>query len=361
MDRRALRCCDWPSGSSPWRHGCSRSAPRRAGSIGCAPRRGRVRPPGDRRQAGACRRLVLSAGPRSLALLAEPADAVIAFGTNAAAPQGCLAIPGSATAAPKWSFDPPSRRSLRPPGADRDALPRALGDGARVPRASELEYGRCRRLRFPLSVSRAAARSISTPSLADVAESVLHQGPRRRQAPRGDGRLTGRRARRRPPALRAGGSSRNAAGCSPSATAARRPTPWTSSPISRAEGIAPSTSATTRDPDRARKRRRAGGALPAPDHRAGRDARRRLRLLDERRLREHPRSPSPRPGPRGLATVALVGYDGGPIVADGLADHVLRAPSEYIPRIQEAHATALSPALRAGLGDERPILAAAGA
>ena len=42
----------------------------------------------------------------------------------------------------------------------------------------------------------------------------------------------------------------------------------------------------------------------------------------------------------GLATVAIVGYDGGRIAADELADHVILAPSEYIPRIQEAHATA---------------------
>jgi D-sedoheptulose 7-phosphate isomerase len=43
---------------------------------------------------------------------------------------------------------------------------------------------------------------------------------------------------------------------------------------------------------------------------------------------------------RGLETIALVGYDGGRIAAERLADHVLVAPSEYIPRIQEAHATA---------------------
>jgi D-sedoheptulose 7-phosphate isomerase len=43
---------------------------------------------------------------------------------------------------------------------------------------------------------------------------------------------------------------------------------------------------------------------------------------------------------RGLGTVAIVGYDGGRIAAEGLADHAIVAPSEYIPRIQEAHATA---------------------
>jgi D-sedoheptulose 7-phosphate isomerase len=42
---------------------------------------------------------------------------------------------------------------------------------------------------------------------------------------------------------------------------------------------------------------------------------------------------------RGLATIAIVGYDGGRIAAEHLADHVVVAPSEYIPRIQEAQAT----------------------
>jgi D-sedoheptulose 7-phosphate isomerase len=43
---------------------------------------------------------------------------------------------------------------------------------------------------------------------------------------------------------------------------------------------------------------------------------------------------------RGLATVALVGYDGGRILAEGLADHVVVVRSEHIPRIQEAQASA---------------------
>lgn len=43
---------------------------------------------------------------------------------------------------------------------------------------------------------------------------------------------------------------------------------------------------------------------------------------------------------RGLVTIALVGYDGGRIAAERLADHVIVAPSEYVPRIQEAQASA---------------------
>ncbi len=43
---------------------------------------------------------------------------------------------------------------------------------------------------------------------------------------------------------------------------------------------------------------------------------------------------------RDLATMALVGYDGGRIGSEGLADHVIVTRSEHIPRIQEAQASA---------------------
>jgi D-sedoheptulose 7-phosphate isomerase len=43
---------------------------------------------------------------------------------------------------------------------------------------------------------------------------------------------------------------------------------------------------------------------------------------------------------RGLETIAMVGYDGGRVVAEGLADHVIVTRSEHIPRIQEAQASA---------------------
>jgi D-sedoheptulose 7-phosphate isomerase len=42
---------------------------------------------------------------------------------------------------------------------------------------------------------------------------------------------------------------------------------------------------------------------------------------------------------RAIPTIALVGYDGGTIARDGLADHVVVTPSQHIPRIQEAQAT----------------------
>jgi D-sedoheptulose 7-phosphate isomerase len=43
---------------------------------------------------------------------------------------------------------------------------------------------------------------------------------------------------------------------------------------------------------------------------------------------------------RGVRTIAMVGYDGGRVAAEELADHVVVSRSEHIPRIQEAHATA---------------------
>jgi D-sedoheptulose 7-phosphate isomerase len=43
---------------------------------------------------------------------------------------------------------------------------------------------------------------------------------------------------------------------------------------------------------------------------------------------------------RGMVTIALVGYDGGQIAAESLADHVVVTRSQHIPRIQEAQASA---------------------
>lgn len=43
---------------------------------------------------------------------------------------------------------------------------------------------------------------------------------------------------------------------------------------------------------------------------------------------------------RGLLTVALAGYDGGRVLAERLADHVIVVRSDHIPRIQEVQASA---------------------
>ena len=42
---------------------------------------------------------------------------------------------------------------------------------------------------------------------------------------------------------------------------------------------------------------------------------------------------------RGLLTVAILGYDGGRIFSEGLADHAIVVRSDYIPRIQEVQAS----------------------
>lgn len=41
----------------------------------------------------------------------------------------------------------------------------------------------------------------------------------------------------------------------------------------------------------------------------------------------------------GLVTIGLTGYDGGAIGRSGVCDHSITAHGEYVPRIQEAHAT----------------------
>lgn len=43
---------------------------------------------------------------------------------------------------------------------------------------------------------------------------------------------------------------------------------------------------------------------------------------------------------QGMATIAMVGYDGGRIASERLADHVIVSRSQHIPRIQEAQASA---------------------
>jgi D-sedoheptulose 7-phosphate isomerase len=41
-----------------------------------------------------------------------------------------------------------------------------------------------------------------------------------------------------------------------------------------------------------------------------------------------------------LSTIAMVGYDGGRVASEALADHVVISRSQHIPRIQEAQASA---------------------
>jgi len=53
---------------------------------------------------------------------------------------------------------------------------------------------------------------------------------------------------------------------------------------------------------------------------------------------------------RRLLTVALLGYDGGEIRRQSLADHCIVVNSDYIPRIQEVHAS-IYHLMRECLGD----------
>lgn len=43
---------------------------------------------------------------------------------------------------------------------------------------------------------------------------------------------------------------------------------------------------------------------------------------------------------RGLLTIAFSGYDGGPLTRSEDVDYCITAPGDYVPRVQEAHATA---------------------
>jgi D-sedoheptulose 7-phosphate isomerase len=52
---------------------------------------------------------------------------------------------------------------------------------------------------------------------------------------------------------------------------------------------------------------------------------------------------------RGMLTVALLGYDGGEIAREGLADHAIVVDCDYIPRLQETQA-AIYHVLRETLG-----------
>ena len=55
---------------------------------------------------------------------------------------------------------------------------------------------------------------------------------------------------------------------------------------------------------------------------------------------------------RGMLVCALSGYDGGRLATDGLVDHLLVAGGDYVPRVQEAHATIYHLLLQA-IGDRQ--------
>jgi D-sedoheptulose 7-phosphate isomerase len=58
---------------------------------------------------------------------------------------------------------------------------------------------------------------------------------------------------------------------------------------------------------------------------------------------------------RGLLTIAFSGYDGGPLTRSDDVEYCITAPGDYVPRVQEAHATAwhaLLAAAQAGFGHD---------
>ena len=175
-----------------WRALCHRMAERfardgrllaigahRPGALRRAPRRGRVRAPGDRRQARAARRRP-GGGVRAAARRARPAGRARRHRRRlrrarrrAGARRGARAGPRARlpdhrlrAARRRVGARAAQRRPVRPPGARRDRLPRALGARARLLRAPRAARGahraarpRRRRVELPVSVpGRAGAR-----------------------------------------------------------------------------------------------------------------------------------------------------------------------------------------------------------
>jgi D-sedoheptulose 7-phosphate isomerase len=270
-----------------------------------------------------------------LALLAEPGDAIIAFGADADGPPGCLTI-GFAPGAGEWVFEPPSADPLV-----RQELVETLyhvlwetvhvflehrGSNSRGAGSSGFLYPFLERSRDDFDAVR-----------ADVARSVLTKAREvgaLRERTVGDGEALEAAADTLRARLDSGGKLL-AFGNGGSATDAidlvadlqaghRRALDLTGDSAiltALANDVGPEVIfqrqliAHGREGDVALALSTSGGSANI------------IAALAEARR-------------RGLETIALVGYDGGPIAAERLADHIILAPSEYIPRIQEAHATA---------------------
>ena len=262
------------------------------GALRRAPRRGRVRAPGDRRQAGAARARPRRRGrplarrsrcwpsPTTSRSPSAPATAGERRGAGARGarlPDRRVRAVGARVGVRAARRDDP----FVAPGAGRDALPRALGARARVLRAPRAARGPRRAAACTTPARRASSIRSSASSehdldavLADVRRVVLTKADGGRRAARR------RRSARTATALRAAAARRcapastPAAGCSRSATAARRPTRWTPSPTSAAPPPARLAGAPRArphrgpgDPHRDRQRHRHRGDLRAPGHR----------------------------------------------------------------------------------------------
>ncbi len=166
------------------RFAARRAAARGGRRVRRAPRRGRVRPSGDRRQAGA-------AGARA------PARGA---GAGGASPTTSSSFFEDAVTICDEDVRSADRRPVRPPGADRDALPRALGARARVPRAPrDARPCGAGAAGVPLSVPRRRRRRTSTPCARTCAARSRPRPPRSarcasRRSPENDPRARSRRS-----------------------------------------------------------------------------------------------------------------------------------------------------------------------
>jgi D-sedoheptulose 7-phosphate isomerase len=277
----------------------------------------------------------LAVGADQLLLLAEPKDAVIAFGMNANAPDGCLTI-GFAAGAADWVFDPPSnnpfiRQELI------ETLYHLLWETIHV----FLEH-------LSSNTAGAGASAFLYPFLdrrdvdldlviADVAASVrvkARETGELRELTYGDGAELRGAADAVRECLAAGGKLM-AFGNGGSATDAMDVVADLQSAGQRALDLTADSSILTALANDVGTEMIFQRQVIA--HGSGIDAALAistsggstniLAALDEARR-------------RGLRTIALLGYGGGQIADAGLADHLIIVPSEYIPRIQESHATA---------------------
>ena len=273
-----------------------------------------------------------------LALLAEPSDAVIAFGANADRPPGSphdrvrAGRGGVGVRAPRpirSCVRSSSRRSTTCSGRPCTCSSSISGSSASGAGGSGFLYPFLERKDADLDAV-----------LADVAASVrikAHEMGELRERT-----IERRRRARRGGLTRSGSASTRAGRCSRSATAARRQMRWTSSPISQSAGHGVALDLTA---DASILTALANDVGPEVLFQRqmiahGREADIALAFSTSGGSRKHHRgarggaAARPRDDRRASATTAARSP------RSRLADHVIVAPSEYIPRIQEAHATA---------------------
>ena len=258
-------------------------------------------------------------------------------------PRGAMtfALPG--TGGLLSSFAASTARSVHASGNDRNSVPHAVGDGARLLRASRTgarrRAGRRSSIRFSDRRSRAPAMSWTK-----VAASIRMKVAGRRAVARAGcagGIGANRQCRARPSheRVRRGGKL-IIFGNGGSATDAND---WAIDCVLRPRGYRPipaiSLVARAGQYHRDRQRRRHRADFSAPADRAGaaggcgrsESPPAAARATSSWRWKKRAK--------RGMLTVALLGYDGGEILRRGLADFPMVVRSDYIPRIQEVQAS----------------------